>query len=219
MCLIVEATLPVSQFALHGTLTEVPDAQFEIMRTAAGGADNPIPFLWGTTDEDVSLPEVLREDPSTKTVEVMSELDGEYLLRIEWQARTRVIMHILEENATIIDAVGKNDTWWFRLLFPEQESVSSTFEFWEGYDIDLELKRVPQPSGSFRRGQLGLTEKQYEMIMSAYDKGYYAVPRGTNLKELARQLDISHQALSERLRRGHETLVANMLHPEMEASH
>jgi predicted DNA binding protein len=161
---------------------------------------------------------VLREDPSTKTVEVMSELDGAYLLQIGWRARTRVIMHSLRGNRTIIDAVGRNGAWWFRLLFPERESVSSTFEFWEGYDIDLKLKRVPQPSGSFRRGQLGLTEKQYEMIMSAYDRGYYAVPRGTNLKELARQLDISHQALSERLRRGHETLVANMLHPEMEAS-
>ncbi|MFC7008889.1 helix-turn-helix domain-containing protein [Halalkalicoccus salilacus] len=37
--------------------------------------------------------------------------------------------------------------------------------------------------------------------------GYYDVPRTVTLTELANKLDISHQALSERLRRAHANLI------------
>lgn len=50
-------------------------------------------------------------------------------------------------------------------------------------------------------GQFGLTSKQYEALTTAYERGYYQVPRETDLQKLAEELDISHQALSERLRR------------------
>jgi predicted DNA binding protein len=39
------------------------------------------------------------------------------------------------------------------------------------------------------------------------------VPRETTLANLAAEIEVSHQALSERLRRGHGTLVERSLRP------
>jgi len=56
-----------------------------------------------------------------------------------------------------------------------------------------------------------LTEPQQEAIAEAYRQGYYDVPREISLEELANELDISHQALSERLRRANRVLAGEQL--------
>ena len=59
--------------------------------------------------------------------------------------------------------------------------------------------------------QHNLTEQQYDTLTRAVEQGYYDVPREMNAKELADELDISHQALSERFRRGTKNLVNSTL--------
>lgn len=217
MSTMVEATLPAHQFALSDTLDRYPSAEFDIVRLVANGTDHIMPFMWAGGEAIEDLPQAVREDPTTENVEVLAELENEYLLRLKWVAHIRMIFYVLiEEDATILDATGKNSTWRFKILFPEHDSVSTTHEFCKEYGIDLEFKRIYQLSESFRRGQYGLSESQYETIVRAYNEGYYHVPRAVNLKELADRLGVSHQALSERVRRGHETLIANTLTPELE---
>ncbi len=48
-------------------------------------------------------------------------------------------------------------------------------------------------------------------MLAALEHGYYDVPREASLTDLAERLDVSHQALSERLRRGHGNLVKHAL--------
>jgi predicted DNA binding protein len=61
-----------------------------------------------------------------------------------------------------------------------------------------------EPSDRF-----GLTDEQYEAM--ACETGSVDVPRATDLDELAAELDISHQAFSERLRWGTEMLIEEAL--------
>ncbi|MFT4932889.1 MAG: putative DNA binding protein [Natronomonas sp.] len=215
MSTIVEAGLPADQFALEHSLAEVPGAEFEVFRLVANEPDRIMPFVWGTAEDLDALSDAVEADPTTEDVEVLSELEEEYLFRMTWMARIRVILHIiLEENGTIMDAYGADGRWELRILFPEHDSVSTTHEFCEDYDIDLGFERVYQLSDSVRRGQYGLTDDQYETITRAYELGYYEVPRETTLDDLADDRDVTHQALSERLRRGHATLIENTLRPE-----
>lgn len=55
--------------------------------------------------------------------------------------------------------------------------------------------------------QLGLTPEQYETLVAAVEHGYFEIPREVSMQDLAEELGVSHQALSERLRRAYETLV------------
>ncbi len=55
----------------------------------------------------------------------------------------------------------------------------------------------------------GLTPVQRETLLLAVDRGYYAIPRECTTLELAEELDISDQAVTERLRRAIVTVVKN----------
>jgi hypothetical protein len=56
-------------------------------------------------------------------------------------------------------------------------------------------------------GQFSLSDVQRETLRVAYESGYYSVPRAAALGELAARLGVSHQAISERLRRGVGSLI------------
>ena len=53
----------------------------------------------------------------------------------------------------------------------------------------------------------GLTAKQEMMLEVAHEHGYWAVPRGASLEDLANEMDLSAQAVSERLRRATKVLM------------
>lgn len=89
-------------------------------------------------------------------------------------------------------------------LFPEHDSVSATHDFCDEYATDLEFERIYSLTDSLRRGQYGLSESQYDSLVTAYQDGSYRVPREETLQELSDELDVSHPSLSERLRRGHD---------------
>jgi hypothetical protein len=48
-------------------------------------------------------------------------------------------------------------------------------------------------------------------MVTAFNAGYYTVPREITLSDLAGEMDVSHQSLSERLRRGHYTRIEDTL--------
>jgi hypothetical protein len=52
-----------------------------------------------------------------------------------------------------------------------------------------------------------LSEQQYEALRTAFEAGYFAIPREITLQELAARLGISDTAASHRLRRGLQTVL------------
>lgn len=217
MTTMVEAALPADQFVLNETLARHPSAEFEVLRLVANGLDQVMPFVWVTGDDLDAIVSTIQNDDSVEDVEVLAHLDDECLVRMGWMAHIRIVLYILlEEDAMILDASGKKGSWRFQILFSQHDSVSATHDFCREYGIDLEFERIYQLSESRRRAQYGLSEPQYETLVRAYEESYYHVPRQINLQELASRLDVSHQALSERMRRGHGTLIQNALRPEIE---
>ena len=61
------------------------------------------------------------------------------------------------------------------------------------------------------RDEYALNETQHEALIAAVETGYFDIPRESTLDDLAAELDITHQVLSERLHRGHKTLIENAL--------
>ncbi|MFC7019992.1 MULTISPECIES: helix-turn-helix domain-containing protein [Haloarcula] len=56
-----------------------------------------------------------------------------------------------------------------------------------------------------------LTAPQREALLLAYEMGYFDEPRAATLEDIAARLDISRQAVANRLRRGHRALIRKML--------
>jgi predicted DNA binding protein len=213
MATIVEINIPADEFALHETLTVIPDLEFEIQSIAARNSDRAIPFLWATTEnaDQATLTETLTDDRTVENVIELAAFDDERFYQMEWIENVRIVLHVLlEHNATILDADGRNDEWHFRILFPRRESLSATFDYCETENLPVEFGNVYALDNE-NRDEYGLTETQHETLIAAVERGCYDIPQQMTLDDLADELDISHQALSQRLHRGHETLIKNAL--------
>lgn len=211
MTTIAELELPADEFALWETLDTLPDARFEVVQVVARNRNSAIPYLWVRCDDLPALSDALESDPSVEHVTLLEELDGEFLYRMTWTYRIRVLIHILvEEEATVLDARGGDGRWRFRVLFPTRDSLATTHDFCEASDFSIDLKQVYELD-STRHGRFGLTESQYVTLVTALELGYYDIPRGIDLQGLAEEFGISYQSVSERLRRGHRNFVRNAL--------
>jgi predicted DNA binding protein len=62
-----------------------------------------------------------------------------------------------------------------------------------------------------------LTTRQEEIIMMAFDRGYFETPRKTKLKDLARITGVSQATLSEILRKGQKRIVVEYLRGKRKA--
>jgi hypothetical protein len=212
MSTIVEASVPTDQFALQETCRRLPDAVFEAVRVVTDGTGEVMPLVWGSGADQGALTDALAEDPSVDEVSVCTRIHEASLYRLSWTTRVPVVTGLLvASRGAILDARAQEATWTFRLLFPRRDAVAAIVESCDRYGVDARIERIYPMTESSRTGQSDLTEQQLQTVEIALERGYYDVPRQTTLTELAEELDVSHQALSERLRRGHRRLVETTL--------
>lgn len=211
MSTISEVSVAAETFALGETIEAVPEATFDVERVVAHDADRVMPFIWASAPDRDALEDAFAADPSIENVERLSDLDGEWLYRMDWIAHVQFVVHALtEERATVLNAESQNGRWQLRLLFPDREALSRAYDFCQEHDIDITIEAIYAMENE-RHARFDLTEEQAETLTAAFEHGYYEVPREFSVADLAEELDISHQALSERFRRAHGNLVGNTL--------
>jgi predicted HTH transcriptional regulator len=111
------------------------------------------------------------------------------------------ILRDLEEDGYIVTYT--QDQLYARAL-PPSEALDGE------HGIDFDVKNIHELSGQQCK-RFGLTDSQQTALRLAAARGYYSVPRDVTAEDLAAELGITHQALSERLRRGHGSLVDHLL--------
>ena len=208
---VVDATVPTDQFVLEETTERIPDVEVEFVRFAVHSSTCTMPFLWASTGESERLEAVLETDPSTERVNCLSRESSRDLYSIDWTTdAARLIDKFSEAGGSVLDARGTADQWTFQILFHDRETASETFQMWRDDGINASLARVGNLSCQ-EGDKGGLSATQHSTIAQAFQTDYYDVPRGTTQEDLAADFDVSHQAVSERLRRGHAHLVEQML--------
>ncbi|NHN59940.1 MULTISPECIES: bacterio-opsin activator domain-containing protein [Halorussus] len=217
MSTIAQLGVPAEAFALRETLPRVSDVAVEAERVVAHDDGRVMPFVWASGDDLGEFEDALADDPSVENEQRLTELADGRFYRMEWVESVEVLLHSMTEHgAAVLKARGKGDRWHLRILFPDREAVSQTEDFSRDRELGIDVEQIHELDRRDTQGQFGLTTQQYEAVTTALETGYYNVPRGTSARDLADDLDISHQALSERLRRGHGNLVANALTVRME---
>ena len=206
---VVEVGLPADEFALAETTNRFEDLEYEIERVVAHDDDCVMPYVWIDGPSVGDVEPVLAEDGSVADLERLADLGEERLYRMDWVAQIDTLVEILiEEEGAILSAHGNGEDWTLRSLFPSREALSRTHDYCEDHGLTMDIYTIYNVDDG-RKGRFGLTDDQQSTLVAAYDAGYYEIPRETSMTELAESMDVSHQALSERLRRGHESLVEN----------
>lgn len=209
---LVRARLPTESFALAETLATVPDLQVTCASHVATGEEAIMPLVWFQTPaDDSSLAAALEGDPTVAGAEQLVNTDDRSLYRIEWTHDIRSICQILlNSTASLLDATANERYWCVEILYSDREALQETSTFCEQYNVSFEIEALRTLDPELTT-QCGLTAAQYEALTVACRLGYFAVPREADLNEVAETIGISHQALSERLRRAHETLITAVL--------
>jgi predicted DNA binding protein len=116
-----------------------------------------------------------------------------------------------EDGAVFLDGNRRRDGWRFRIQLPDEESLQRYVSYCENHAIDFKPIRLSRTNRSTVTERYGLTPTQTQTLVNASQRGFFKIPRSCTLEELAAESDITHQALSERIRRGMESLVDSTL--------
>ena len=212
---VVELAIPIAEFALGETIAALENVVFEVERVVAHEDDRFAPLVRVRGSERETLEDALQEDPSVAAFECFTAIEDEtsndYLYRMDWAERADVVGGLLvDEGGTVLTMRTATECWQFRVLLPDRDALAQTYETGEEAGVTIDMERIYALEDG-RQGRFGLTDEQREALALAFDAGYYGVPRGAMAKGLAEELGISHQALSERIRRGHGNLVENAI--------
>lgn len=211
MATIFEFEVPTNEFALEETLIECPEAVIEIERVVADDPDRITPYVWAHTDDFAALEAAFDDDPTVADLTILSEMGDERSYQMTWTGMIDQIVPVLTDHeGTITHATGSADGWNLRVLFPDRADLSEAHDHLKEADFSLSVGAIYEARDDGHI-QHGLTETQRDTIVAAFEAGYFAVPRMVTQTELAEQLELSHQALSEQLRRGTSNLVESTL--------
>jgi predicted DNA binding protein len=211
MATIVKGSLSADNFALRESLSSLPDVEFEVEQIVESGKEAVMPLLWVRGAEAEAIEEAFANDPSVSDPSLLIDLDEQQLYRMEWVEQVGVVLQMLTNaEATVTDAYGVGETWYLRVLYPTRDSLSTTVEYCESNGVSFDVERIRELEGE-PAGRFGLSEGQYDALTAAATQGYYDVPRDADLQDVAEDLGVSHQALSERIRRGTLALIEDTL--------
>lgn len=212
MTVTITLTVGADAFALQETLADHADVTVRIERVVPLG-ETLCPFVWVSGGDADAIERSLRADRDVRSVRTLSTVDDETLYRIEWkEGFDGLARSVVESSGTLLDAVATGGDWQLTLRFDEHEQASSFHRLVAEYDVPMTIDAIHNPAeGGSRVATTSLTDVQRESLLTAYERGYFDIPREITLSDLAEHLGISDTALSQRIRRGTKRLVGESL--------
>jgi len=217
MSVIAEFRVPSSDFELGRILDVEGITSIELENLVPIG-EATVPLFWIHNSTRHSFLESVQRHPAVTSAAEVDVFDDRALVTLDWDANhDHLFEGITESEGQLLSATGTRDSWEFELRFPDHDALSEFRTHCEDAQISLEVQRVYNPTKPDAGPWYGLTELQREAITLAVRMGYYDIPRGCTTKELADELGISDQAVTERLRRAIVSLVTyTLVHSESE---
>jgi predicted DNA binding protein len=212
---MVVATFRVELPELRRTVTSHPDLTVRLVETRSSANARIHAFVWllGPIDA-VRLSASLDADPTVSSARPLLSTDDGTLYRIEFDPdgpSNRAYEALIDLHGSAIAATTTDGTWGVRVFFPSRDELSRFFDRCRRLGLEPALSAVTARHDVGDGAGFGLTESQHHTLVAAVELGYFDVPKEVSLVELAEHLGVSDQAVSERLRRGMQRLVANTL--------
>lgn len=212
MSLVAEFTMPPEELPAGDAFVEYPNTRIEIERIVPT-QESALPFFWVWGARPEAFMEEARSEPNMKEIDLLDHVEGGALFRAEWTPDAELIQGIKQLDATIINATGTSDHWRFEVRTQDQEAFNHFQEIFQHHGIDVQLTRLYDLAELVEGDNRSLTPEQRETMITAYREGYFESPREITQTELGKHFDVSHRAVSDRLRRGFRNLIATSLLP------
>lgn len=200
-------SVPARDFLLGETLNDGADVQLRVNVVIPTG-EAAIPYLWVSNIPADEVERTLGADPDVRVVDVVDRNGDKALAKVRWRSVSAQLLELLvESNAILAQALGNRGSWSLSLRFPNQEELAEFYQRCTDRGITMTIESVDTTSWDGGGSGLPLTDLQKEALQTAFEAGYFEVPRHGTLVDLAEELGVSDSAVSQRLRRGIAGLV------------
>lgn len=173
--------------------------------------DGDIVMMFWAAGEDLDgFEDALAADPTVSDPVELARTDGRRLYRVTFTERgesAATFPSWSEFDISLLDSTATADGWEVRMRMPDRDSLRQYRDLCEEQDLGFELVSVYERSEAPDVTSGGLTMDQREALVTARRLGHFEIPQQATLADVADQLGVSSQAVSERLRRGIATLV------------
>lgn len=210
MSYVAEFTIPPTAFPFGETLLAMPDIEIEIDQIIPVG-ESAFPFFWVYGCEPEAFMAAAEQEPAVRETRKLESVEQTALYRAEWVPDASVIQGLIDLNVTIITAVGTADNWRFEVRMEDRAEFQRFRDIFVAQGTHFDLRRIYSLEETLTEDKTRITEDQRAALLTAYEDGYFDLPRETTLDDLGLEFDISSRAVSERLRRGARNLIRTEL--------
>ncbi|QLG49204.1 helix-turn-helix domain-containing protein [Natrinema halophilum] len=211
MSTIADLRIPAADTALATAFEQAPGATFELESSVS----KTLPSLWVAGVDQETAGAAFAADPSVEVAELLVETDSRLLYDVtftEGSGTNRLWDDLLADGGSLLEARATDGWWQVTVRYHDRDALCEAYDQLVDRGINADLRRVTDVTDTTDH-RTRLTPEQQEALEAALEYGYFEIPRGISMEDLAEELGISHQALSERFRRAYETLVDAELQP------
>jgi predicted DNA binding protein len=170
--------------------------------------DGHTPLIWVHSQAQATVRDRFAAHEAVDSSQQCKQDGDAVLYRVAYTPLDDGILACLDSaDGLVLRATGNAARWQFVVHCEAEADVSALHAACQQGNVRLQLQSISQDHIAVDLGDR-LSEQQHEVLQLAFEEGYFAVPRETTLLELADQVGISDQAVSARLRRGLQILLA-----------
>ncbi|MCT9095683.1 helix-turn-helix domain-containing protein [Haloarchaeobius sp. HME9146] len=198
--LIAEVHLVNPDLLLSHCIATVPGVTIRPEYQTVLDSEVKIFFFTVTGDAYDDFEAALVEDHTVADPTLVSEKDTYRVYRVRLLPDTQPITPATAKlDIRVVDAKSSDGGWLVRLEIPNREALLRFRDFCDDEDVHFSIRRLYTDTFA-EDAFLGLTETQLTTLRTAFDTGYFDVPRRISQQQLADLLGISTSGVSQRLR-------------------
>lgn len=169
---------------------------------------DPVLFVWAWGGDFERFEAALPDDPTIREFERIDDEGNRRLYRVvvDRSVITNPDPIDRETGASRLSMETTAEGAVLEVRLPDREALRTYIDMLRENDFTVDLLRAHTAGQEDER--YGLSKKQAKALREARSAGYFRVPRETDLETLADRLGISEQAVSERIRRGLDSVLA-----------
>lgn len=174
----------------------------------ASGATHYI--FWAEGGDLTSFGTGLSDDPTVTSPRILTETPSRRLYRVkitEQGSQSTMVPQIQDLDLVRLESEATHEGWTTRMRFPDRVALKEFQRIHDEREFPFELRSVYYEADAQNDVAARLTDAQKTALVAAYERGHFDIPQKVSQTDLATQLDVSPQSLSERLKRGTKTLV------------
>lgn len=218
MSIFGEFRVPARALALSETFDVEPETVVRIDRVVASDREFLTPYFTVSGVSNADFEAAAASDGSIDSLQRV--LDGKIgtMYRTSWGTSVEsLVREYTNEGTSILKARGTAGAWVLRIRFDDHAQIGDFTGHLRDRGFSFDLVRLHEMTYAQTGSQFGLTPKQHEALVTAWQMGFFELPRQTSMAAVAEELDITAQSLSDRLRRAQHTLIGDVLRVSLPA--